>query len=61
VRKEKPDYLIAVIIPELVEPYWYEYLLHSVHAEVLRALLLLERDKHIIVISAPWYLRGKPK
>src|SRR5271157_540943 len=54
-KKEKPDRIIAVIIPELVEPHWYEHLLHNVHAAALRALLFLERDQRTVVISIPWY------
>ncbi len=57
IRKEKPDHLIAVIIPKLIEPHWYEYLLHNVHAEGLRALLFLEGDEKTVVITIPWYLR----
>jgi hypothetical protein len=56
-RTEKADRLLAVIIPELVEPHWYEYLLHNHHGAVLRALLLRERDQRTIVITTPWYLR----
>ena len=56
-KKEKPDRIIAVIIPELVEPHWYEHLLHNVHAAGLRALLFLERDQRTVVISIPWYCR----
>lgn len=56
-KKRKPDRLIAVIIPELVEPHWYERLLHNIHAAGLRALLFLERDQRTVVITTPWYLR----
>jgi hypothetical protein len=49
--------LIAVIIPELVEPHWYEYLLHNHHGAVLRSRLFRERDQRTIVITTPWYLR----
>ncbi|AWN73743.1 APC family permease [Legionella anisa] len=59
VRKERKDRLIALIIPELVEPKWYEYLLHNIHATGLRALLFLKRDPNVIVITIPWYLREK--
>lgn len=57
VRKERKNDLIAIIIPELIEPKWYEYLLHNIHATGLRALLFLEREPRIIVITIPWYLR----
>ncbi len=56
-KKEKPDRLIAVVIPQLVEPHWYQYLLHGWDASWLRTLLFLERDQRTVVISTPWYLR----
>ncbi len=56
IKSEKPDRLIAIIIPELVEAHWYEYLLHNLHAAVLRALLFLEHDQRTVVITTPWYL-----
>ncbi len=56
-KREKPDKLIAVVIPELVEAHWYEYLLHNVRAAGLRALLFLERDQRTVVITVPWYMR----
>jgi len=57
VKKDFPDRLIAVVIPELVEAHWYEYLLHNIHAAGLRTLLFLEHDQRTIVITTPWYLR----
>ena len=57
VKKQRTDRIIALIIPELVEPRWYEYLLHNIHAPGLRALLFLERDERTVVITIPWYLR----
>ena len=56
-KKENPDRLIAVIIPQMVEPHWYQYLLHGLDAATLRTLLFLERDQRTVVISTPWYLR----
>ncbi len=58
-KKEKPDRLIAVVIPELVEAHWYEYLLHNIHAAGLRAFLFLERDQRTVVITTPWYIHEK--
>jgi amino acid transporter len=57
VKKERPNQLIAVVIPELVEAHWYEHLLHNVHAAGLRALLFFERDQRVVVVTVPWYLR----
>ncbi len=56
-KKEKPDRLIAVIIPQLVQPHWYQYMLHDLDASKLRSLLFQERDQRTVVISTPWYLR----
>jgi hypothetical protein len=56
-RKKKSDQLIAVVIPELVEPHWYEYVLHNLHGARLRASIFMERDQRTVVISTPWYLR----
>ena len=55
-KEEKSDSLIAVIIPELVEPHWYGYVLHNSRGAALRALLFLERDQRTVVITVPWNL-----
>ncbi|HJZ67685.1 MAG TPA: APC family permease [Blastocatellia bacterium] len=59
IEKDKPDQLVAVIIPELVEPHWYEYLLHNHRGKVLKALVFLEGEQRIVVISTPWYLKDE--
>jgi hypothetical protein len=56
-EKENEGRLIAVVIPELVEPHWYEKLLHNIHGAGLRALLFLQGDRRTVVITTPWYLR----
>ncbi len=53
---ETPDRRIAVIVPELVASKWWEYLLHNHRSTVLKALLLLEGNRRIVVINVPWYL-----
>jgi amino acid transporter len=57
-KHRRPDRLIAVIIPELVEPHWYEYVLHNQHGAGLKARLYREGDQRIVVINTPWYLRN---
>jgi amino acid transporter len=59
-KKEKPHNLIGVIIPELVEPRWWEYLLHNNVAAGLKAVLLLHGGDRVVVISSRWYLRNDP-
>jgi hypothetical protein len=56
-RKAEPDRIIAVIIPELMEPHWYEYLLHNMHATRLRALIDEKADERTFVITTAWRLR----
>ena len=48
---------VAVVLAELVERHWYHFLLHNQRAEVLRALLTMQADQRIAVISVPWYLK----
>ena len=58
-KLEHPDRLIAVIVPELVESRWYEYLLHNQRATGLKAALLFRGDRRVVVISVPWYLHNE--
>ena len=60
-KEQYPDRLIAVIIPELVETRWWDWLLHNHRATALKANLLLLGDPRIVVINVPWYVQyGKP-
>ncbi len=51
-----PDRTIAVLIPELVESRWYQYVLHNQRATGLKAALLLRGGPRVTVINVPWYL-----
>lgn len=53
--------MIAVILPDLVEGRWWEYLLHTHRASVLRSLLLLKGNQRVVVISVPWYLERRSR
>jgi amino acid transporter len=57
-RKERQG-MLAVILPDLVEGRWWEYLLHTQRANVLRSLLLLKGNQRVAVISVPWYLERR--
>src|SRR5262249_1108796 len=57
IADEHPSRTIAVVIPELVRPRWWEALLHNQGATGLKAALLLKRAERVVVISTPWYLR----
>ena len=56
-RKKNRNRLIAVILPQLVEPHWYQYVLHNLHAAWLRTSLFLQRDQYTVVVDIPWYLQ----
>jgi amino acid transporter len=56
--KQHPERQIAVVIPELVEKRWYNYLLHNQRAAVLKAMLYFLGDKNIIVVNVPWYVEA---
>ena len=56
VKKEKPDRLIAVVIPELVQRHWFEYLLHNQRATLLKVRLFLQAGERVIVVNTPWCL-----
>jgi hypothetical protein len=52
-----PRRYVAVVVPELVDRRWYEFLLGSHRATLLKGLLLLRGGPRVIVINTPWYLR----
>jgi Amino acid permease len=56
-KKSRPDRLVAIVIPEVAEPHWYEYVLDNMHGEALRAML--NGDERTIVITVPWRLRTR--
>ena len=51
-----PERRIAVVVPEMVAAKWWEYMLHNHRSTVLKALLLLQGNRRILVINVPWYL-----
>lgn len=55
--QQKPNQLVAVVIPELVEPHWYEYLLHNLYSARLRAGLFRMKNDRVVVVNTPWRLR----
>ncbi|CAN5670976.1 APC family permease [soil metagenome] len=51
-----PSRTVAVVIPELVEASWWQYLLHNQRATGLKAALLLRGGHRVVVINVPWYM-----
>ena len=52
---------VAVLVPELVESRWYHFLLFSHTATLLKVMLLLRGGPQVVVVNAPWYLRGRSR
>lgn len=55
-ERKHPNRLISVLVPELVEPRWYYYLLHNQRSTALKVILYAKGNGRIIVINMPWYL-----
>ncbi len=53
--RRQSDRMVAVIVPDLVERRWFEYMLHNHRGDVLRTLLLLRGLDKVVVVSVPWY------
>ncbi|WP_292513176.1 hypothetical protein [Mesorhizobium sp.] len=47
---------IAVLLPEVVPPNWWQYVLHTHRARRLHAKLLEFGGSDIAIISMPWYI-----
>jgi amino acid transporter len=56
VQAENSDCHIAILVPELIENHWYNFLLHNNRSQLLKALLNLKENPRITVLSIPWYL-----
>ena len=56
VQAENPDNHVAILVPELIENHWYNFLLHNNRSQLLKTLLNLKANPRITVINIPWYL-----
>ncbi|HET7435797.1 MAG TPA: APC family permease [Thermoanaerobaculia bacterium] len=57
--RQRSKGMVAVILPDLVEARWWEYLLHNQRANLLRSMLLLKGNQRVTIISVPWYLERR--
>jgi len=55
--REHPGRMVEVVVPELFERHWYDFFTRNRYPEILRSELLLGGDPHVVVVSAPWYVR----
>jgi amino acid transporter len=49
---------VCVLIPELVVRHWWEGMLHNRRSDLLKVMLLMRGNRHIVVINIPWYLEN---
>jgi amino acid transporter len=49
---------IVAVIPELVERRWFQWLLHTQRAEILKGRLLMEGEDRISVLNIAWYTKS---
>jgi amino acid transporter len=56
--KAHPDRQVAIVIPEMVQDRWFNYVLHNQRAAALKTLLYLFGNRQIMVVNVPWYLRA---
>jgi hypothetical protein len=55
--KAHPDRQIAVVIPEIIQDRWYNYVLHNQRGVALKAMLYFFGNRQIMVVNVPSYLR----
>ena len=55
-QAENPDRHLAILVPELIENHWYNYLLHNNRSRLLQGLLTLKQNPRITVTNIPWFL-----
>lgn len=60
VTARKPDRQLLVLIPELVQRRWYQFIVNH-RASRLKAQLLLKGGPHVSVMSTPWYPDLSPR
>jgi amino acid transporter len=51
-----PARTVAVIIPERIEPRWYQMWLHSQHATLIKMALWMRGGPRVAVVNTPWYV-----
>jgi amino acid transporter len=60
-KREKPDHMIAVLIPELASSRWVENVLHDLRGAAFRSMLYGRDDDRVVVLNVPWHLPAATK
>ncbi len=54
--RENPDRKIGLVVADLREKHWFEFLMHNQRGKTLTALLVVNGDRRIVVMNVPWYV-----
>jgi amino acid transporter len=57
IERRCPGRPITVVLPELVEGSWWQYIMHIHRDRRLRAKLLRQGGPHVAVATVPWHVR----
>ena len=57
IARRCPGRPITVVLPELVEGSWWQYIMHIHRDRRLRAKLLRQGGPHVAVATVPWHVR----
>jgi hypothetical protein len=55
---ENRDRRIITVIPEFIARRWFQWLLHTQRAEILKGRLLMDGNDRISVLNIPWYQKS---
>ena len=55
-QRKNRQRLIAVLLPEVVKRYWWQYLLHNQRLRRMQTALLRYGGSRIVVMIIPWHL-----
>ena len=55
-KRDHPNRLITVLIPEVVKDHWWQHILHMHRARRIRSALL-RYGSRVVVITIPWHLK----
>ena len=55
--RDNPKKRVIAMVPEIVEHRWYNYMLHSQRATLLKTMLLVKGNNQISVLNVPWYVK----
>ncbi|MBE7220617.1 MAG: hypothetical protein INR64_19275 [Caulobacteraceae bacterium] len=58
ITAEQPDRTVAVLVPVIAKPHWWQALLHTRHAARLSQALLRYGGDKVVVINVPLHVEA---